>query len=185
MKTHILQNGLTLLELIVAMAVLAIITSLAAPAMTGMIRGNELRGDLNTLKSSIAFARTEAVSLKEQVALCATTDATSCATSSDWSAGWLIYVDKSGDGLLTTADCDPVVDCILRVQQGLNGQNTLYSSGAYLAFDSYGALATGSLSSLRLCAGNALASGDVDNSHEISVASSGSARVKKGAATCS
>jgi type IV fimbrial biogenesis protein FimT len=117
MKKH---SGFTILELMITLAIVAIVTSLAIPSLSQFIKNDRLVTQINTLVSHLAYARSEAVTRNQQVVICARGSDTSC--GSDWKEGWLLFVDD-GNGSL-----DIGTDTILRVQQTLEGQNLLFSS---------------------------------------------------------
>ncbi|WP_312914436.1 GspH/FimT family pseudopilin [Stenotrophomonas sp.] len=83
------SSGFTLVELMVTIAVLAIIASIAAPAMQGLIRANRLTATTNELVTALQLARTEAVRRNAPVTVCASNDGLACASSTDW-ARWIV-----------------------------------------------------------------------------------------------
>lgn len=71
-------KGFTLVELMVTVAVLAILVALAGPSLADMLRKNRAQAEVNTIKSMFNYARSEAVQRSGQVYVC-TPDA------GDWS----------------------------------------------------------------------------------------------------
>jgi len=63
------QKGFTLIELMVALAVSAILLGLAAPNFAQMIRDNRAAAELNSFSSMLNYARGEAVRRAQRVSL--------------------------------------------------------------------------------------------------------------------
>lgn len=125
-ERDLVQNsrGFTLVELIVTVAVAAILVGLVAPGMVSFIRDNRLTSQINTLIGAIHFARAEAANRRTLVTLCASSDAATCNTS-NWESGWLIFTDANNSG---NAVLDGTDELIL-VQEAFEGGNTLRESG--------------------------------------------------------
>lgn len=114
--------GFTLLELLIVMAMAAILSMLAVPAFFRLIADVSLSGYGNVFVSDARFARSEAQKRGMNVVMCRTTtpDAASpsCAVSgstSDWKTGWLVFADANGNETYSAADND----VLLRVQEAL------------------------------------------------------------------
>jgi len=80
--TRTWQHGVTLIELVTALAVALITLSLTAPDFTSFIRQIRISSATNDLHNAIMLARTEAVSRNTTVDLVALND--------DWKNGWII-----------------------------------------------------------------------------------------------
>lgn len=112
-KSH---RGFTLIELMVTVAVAAILFGIAAPDMRNFITGYRLRTVTNDLAASLAYARSESIKRGWPVTLCKSANPAasqpSCSTSSadGWAQGWLVFVDRNGDKTLSSA-----TDELLRV----------------------------------------------------------------------
>lgn len=81
--------GFTLVELMVVIAIVAILASLAAPSWQAMIVRNNIRTAVNDLAGSLQFARSEAVRLNSAITVCASTDAITCANTG-FENGWIV-----------------------------------------------------------------------------------------------
>ena len=81
--------GITLVELMVTLAVAAIIMGIAMPSFTGLVNGSRLTAQANELVTGIQLARSEAIRLNRSVDFCGSTDGTSCAAGGDWTQ-WLV-----------------------------------------------------------------------------------------------
>ncbi|MBN6113716.1 GspH/FimT family pseudopilin [Xanthomonas bonasiae] len=94
------QRGFTLVELMVTVAVLAIIMALAFPSFTMLIRSNRLTSTANELVAALQASRSEAVRLNGGVSLCRSDDGSTCASGGDWTH--LLTVTRDGTVLRTT-----------------------------------------------------------------------------------
>lgn len=136
--------GYTVLELLVTLAVLALLAAVAIPSFDDSIQRNARDSAVLDLMSSLSLARSEAVNASSTVSICRSTNQTACAAAGDWAAGWLIFVDADGDGALDTGEE------ILQGRSALDGQAaiTLANGGgtamAFLSYDREGFLGNSS-----------------------------------------
>ncbi len=94
------NQGFTLIELIVTSSILAIIFSIAVPAMADLIARSRQQALLNQVQDAIQKARAKAVLDRQMVVVCGTSDKTNC--SSDWRNGWLTRAEPTGRILAVT-----------------------------------------------------------------------------------
>jgi type IV fimbrial biogenesis protein FimT len=88
------DSGFTLVELMVTIAVLAILLAIGIPAFASLIASNRLTSATNELIASLQTARTEALRRNVRVTVCpAAPGATAC--SGDWRDGWIAFVDQT------------------------------------------------------------------------------------------
>lgn len=85
------QYGFTLIETMVAIAILAIVISIAAPSFTRMLQSNRAAVLSNELLGTLQIARSEALKRRTNIVLCrSTTGSNTCVNGTDWSSGWLL-----------------------------------------------------------------------------------------------
>ena len=94
------NQGFTLIELMVALSILTIAISIAAPAMAELIARNQQRALLTQVQDAVQKARAKAVLHRQTIVLCGTRDTTSCI--SDWRNGWLTQAETTGQVLAVT-----------------------------------------------------------------------------------
>lgn len=92
------QLGFTVIELMVAVMVLAILTVIAVPSFQATITSNRLNTSIGELTAALSLARAEAIRRGQRVTICATADGTSCDAGNNWTAGWLVFVDTNKNG---------------------------------------------------------------------------------------
>lgn len=99
------QTGMTLIEVLVTLGIVAILATVAAPSLQSMIERNQLQALTNNMVSNLYYARSEAAKRGFTVALCAS-DAgqTVCdANAANFANGWIIFTDYDRNGTLTDA----------------------------------------------------------------------------------
>lgn len=102
-KLPIRRSGFSLVELMVALAVAAILMVVAAPSFRDLLRRNEVSSAGNALLADLAYARSEAVTRGNIVSICPSTDLTSCTDDTAYESGWIVYTYVAGKGVANTA----------------------------------------------------------------------------------
>ena len=89
------RSGFTIVELMITLALGALILTLGVPAYQGLVERSQLTSNINQFISSLALARSEAVKRKQRIAICPSINGTTCDTSSngEYESGWIIYVE--------------------------------------------------------------------------------------------
>ena len=123
MRTPQRHSGFTLIELMIAIMVLAILVSIGIPNFTEAIRNNRTTAQANDLMTALVYARSEATKRGLPVTVCAADTArTGCAgaTTANWANGWLIFVDSGGTaGAVDTGSGDVVLQTSSVVATGV------------------------------------------------------------------
>lgn len=90
--------GLSLIELLVALAIGTALLALAANGQQAWMADLKLRDRVESLVSAMNLARAEAIKRNARVNICPSSDAAHCALKGRWESGWIIFADTNGDG---------------------------------------------------------------------------------------
>ena len=148
-------SGFTALELLITVAILGLVTSLAVPALRDFVLEKRAVSGLNEFMAAVNFARNEAVRRGVSVTLCASVSPQAvkpaCDARKRWESGWVLFADYDRNARLDpgTGACLIGKDCLLRVWDGIDDM-TLRARRVRMTFDSLGA-ARGFNATWRLC----------------------------------
>lgn len=124
--------GFTLIELMAAVAVLAVLLTLGLPSFEDFIRRLRLSGAMGDLIGDLNLARGEAIKRNARVLVCPKSAASdTCAPNMNWTNGWIVCYDANADDI-----CDPNP---LRIRSRLHSTLTLNSPVMSVRFNSIGA----------------------------------------------
>lgn len=146
-------RGFTLIELVVTIAVLSILVTVAVPSMRTFIQNGRLITQTNDLIGDLNYARSEAIKRRINTGICRSTDGLTFASSGAWRDGRAVFVDTNNN-----SNCD-AGEPILRFRTplaltdslnatsipypiifGPNGSSNVTAAGAFFVFcDSRGA----------------------------------------------
>lgn len=87
------SRGFTLVELMVSIAILAVLLGMAVPAFNNAALSGKLSGFASSLVASTQLARSEAIKRNQTVQLCASSDGDTCDDpAGGWAAGWIVIL---------------------------------------------------------------------------------------------
>jgi type IV fimbrial biogenesis protein FimT len=93
-------QGFTLIELMIAISVAAILIGVGIPGMRNMILDNRRAAVVNEIVTGISQARAAAFARNLPVVMCVADDAANpggCDATGNWADGWFVFVDADGN----------------------------------------------------------------------------------------
>ncbi|WP_313645064.1 GspH/FimT family pseudopilin [Stenotrophomonas sp.] len=101
------DKGFSLVELVVTVAIAAILAAIAIPSFRSMINSSRLTSHANELVASLQLARSEAIKRNARVSVCGSANGATC--GGGWAKNWLTVVEADGSVLRVNAVKAPVV----------------------------------------------------------------------------
>lgn len=91
------ELGFTLTELMIVVAIAAIVTTIALPSFNDAIQRNRMAAQTNEVIAGINLARTAGLQANAGGTICAA-NAAQTACGGSWANGWIIWVDVNRNG---------------------------------------------------------------------------------------
>ena len=108
MQSALGGHGITLIEMMMVVAIAAILIAVAAPNLRSFYINNRLATATNTFMTALNTARSEAIRRGVTVTMRRTAAAQDCvAQTRDWTCGWEIFVDRNDDGACNACNTTP------------------------------------------------------------------------------
>ncbi|WJW75089.1 GspH/FimT family pseudopilin [Thiohalobacter sp. IOR34] len=159
------RRGFTLIELMITIAIAAILLTVGVPSFRSIIQNNRITAQANELVTALNLGRSEAVKRGQTITVCASSTGSAC--TGGWPDGWLVMTDANGNAALDGTDA------VLRVWEGLTGGTTVSASDTALQFDRLGALIGGNPVTINIsipdCTGTELRNITISNTGRVSV----------------
>ncbi|WP_164084665.1 GspH/FimT family pseudopilin [Alteromonas flava] len=90
------QRGLTLFEMMITLAIVALLVTTVAPNVQSILTQNRIVSEINELSGIIQFARHTAIDEQVDTVLCPTSNFSAC--TSNWDNPKMVFADADGDG---------------------------------------------------------------------------------------
>lgn len=177
-------TGWTLTELLITLAVAAVVLAQSVPDMTRLTADRAVQAEAQAFQSALRLARHEAMRLGEVVSICARDSRagdsvhTCDADGRSWGAGWLVFVDRGQRGVMDAGDR------VLLVHQSVQGSSHVQATLGRLSFQPTG-ISFSAASSFRFTPAQALTEEQALLSAQlVCVNKAGRARVSESAQRC-
>ena len=106
-SSRLRQFGFSILELMVTLAISAVLLGLALPSMQSFVGDSEITATSNQFVYSLQLARSEAIKRAGPVGVCPSNaplaDQPNC-SGNDYTAGWIVFFDDNGNGSREATD---------------------------------------------------------------------------------
>jgi type IV fimbrial biogenesis protein FimT len=90
-------RGFSLYELLLTLAVAALVLMAGLPSFGSLVADQRLRVEADALFHAFHLARKASIARRRVVSLCPSPDGATCVPGTDWSAGWLLFVNDDRD----------------------------------------------------------------------------------------
>lgn len=129
--------GFTSIELMVVMGIAAVLATLAAPSFNMLIETWRVRDVMESMRSTLHLARSEAIKRGGLVAIQKlpnnTNSCTSAISNQDWDCGWIICQDTNNNGV-----CNATEPVLQRIETPAKVQITRTGGGASIKLNRWG-----------------------------------------------
>ena len=110
------QKGFTITELMVVLAIVAILLSIGVPSYRYITNSYRLSAEVNSLLGDLQYARAEAIRQGQWVTVCVSNDGQTCSGTNTWQSGWIVWPNPAGP-----PNAVPAAGSVLRVQGAFTG----------------------------------------------------------------
>lgn len=110
------QSGFTMVEMIMTVAVGAILLTIGIPSFRYITNSNRIAAEVNGLLGDLQFARSEAIKEGVSVSVCVSSNGTTCAGTNTWQSGWIVMSSAN--------------NTVLRVQAPFSSTDTFVATNA-------------------------------------------------------
>jgi len=94
--TRLPASGFTIVEMMIAIAIVTVLTAIALPNLTQFLARNNLAGATNEIIAGINQARAEAIARSSTVTICPSNNGNRC-NNGNWERGWLVFSDPNAN----------------------------------------------------------------------------------------
>jgi len=115
------SSGTTLVELLTAISIAAILMAIAIPSYKYVTNVNRIASEINGLLGDMQYARIEAAKEGQTVTVCPSANGQTCLASTSWNSGWIVFSDPANIGTVDAGET------VLRVRQAFNSTDSAVS----------------------------------------------------------
>lgn len=98
------SRGVTLVELIVCISMLAALIGLAIPSFSSQLSGWRRDSAIHEFMGDLQLARSTAIRTSRTVVMCLSVNGNACTNSNDWRQSRIVFSDLNGNGVLDNGE---------------------------------------------------------------------------------
>jgi type IV fimbrial biogenesis protein FimT len=147
MQSNRRDSGFTMMELVMTMAIVVILGTIAIPGFKFVTSSNRVSTEVNGLLGDIQFARSQAVKEGLSVTICSSSSPYTGCTNTDWGLGWIVFLDSNSNQGVDAGES------VIRTQPAFAGTDTFVATPATfhaLTFNRMGYAPTGVASAINI-----------------------------------
>jgi type IV fimbrial biogenesis protein FimT len=103
------HGGYSLYELVMTLGLAALVLTLGVPTFGNIVANHRVRVEVDALFHAIHLARKESIVRRRVMSICPTRDGARCDPGTDWSSGWMLFVNLDRDWPAVRDADEPVV----------------------------------------------------------------------------
>jgi type IV fimbrial biogenesis protein FimT len=131
LRGTIYQQGVSLIELMISLTIVAIVLISVGPNVQGILVQNRIVSELNELSGIIQYARNNAIDEQVATVVCPSQDFANCTT--DWNDPKIVFTDLNNNGIRGTGED------LLVASTAIGDVNYMTGPGQKIVFQASGA----------------------------------------------
>lgn len=127
-------RGYTLIEMLVAVALMLAIMAWAGPAMSGIVVSIKVKAGAQAIFDTLELARAEAIKRNGRVVICKSPSGVACDRNAMWEQGWIVFQDHNNNGILDAGESPLHREHALHETLRISGNMPVHDYVSYTAF---------------------------------------------------